>query len=91
MERIHPGCMQGRITGAGGKVYSDCYIPVLLIYLRSVIVIPNVHGEFCCRWFTLWLSPPPIYLGFDIFVLVIVVSRTFRSGGVSEFGISLYP
>ena len=78
----------GRIAEAGGKAYSDFYVLAFLVYLRSVIVIPTVYWEakFGCCWFTLRLSPPPICLGFGTFSLVIVVSRTFRSGGVSGLG-----
>jgi len=89
VQDMHPGCMQEEITEAGGKVYSDCYILVALVYLRSVVVTPSVHGEFCCRWFMLRL-PPPICHKFHTFVLVIVASRTFRSGGVSGLYISPY-
>jgi len=33
VEGIHLGCMQEWIAEAVGKVYTDCYILVVLVYL----------------------------------------------------------
>jgi len=76
--------MQERIIEAGGKVDLDCYILIVLVYLRTVMVIPTVHTGVCCRWFMLRLSPP-ICLVLHIFFFIIVASRTVHSGECQDF------
>ena len=65
--RLRDGISSGGSTSwvYAGKDYRGWWNDILgllhprfVVYLRSVVVIPTVHGGVSCRWFTLRFSPP---------------------------------